>query len=71
MKKTKKARVITIAIKFEWEECDDVCAELMLEDGIELKKKGVSYQIIKDSYPILPSKSKKVKVDHLHYGKAM
>lgn len=59
MSKDKKPRVIIIAITFDWEECDDVCAELMLEDGIEVKKNGVSYEIIKDSYPIFPSKTTK------------
>lgn len=55
----KKPRVITIAITFDWEDCDDVIADLMLEDGIEIKKKGVSYEIIKDSHPVLPPTNEK------------
>lgn len=54
--KNKKPRIIKIAITFDWEECDDVCAELMLEDGVQIIKKGVSYEIIKDSLPVLPTK---------------
>jgi len=52
--KKKKPREITIKVFFDWEECEDVCAELMLEDGIELKRKGVSYEIVKDNYQVMP-----------------
>lgn len=71
MKRIKKKRIITIAIAFDWDECEDVCAELMLEDGIEVKKKGISYEIIRDSYPVLPAANKKVKADPFPHGRAM
>jgi len=43
MKKAK--REILIKFKFNWEDYDDVCDELIMEDGVQLKD-GVSYDII-------------------------
>lgn len=48
--KTKKIKVREIVIKLtfdplEWEDYDDVCDELMLEDGLSLKE-GIEYEIL-------------------------
>ena len=52
MSNNTRKRKIAVEFTFDWEECDDVCSELMIEDAIEIKRVGVSYEILKDNMPV-------------------
>ena len=52
MSNSKSRRKIIVEFAFDWEECDDVCSELMIEAAIEIKRIGVSYEILKDNMPV-------------------
>lgn len=41
-----KPRKIIIEVLIDWEDYEDVCDELLLEDAIEAKVEGVSWNIL-------------------------
>lgn len=45
-------RKILIELQVDWEGYDDVCDELVVEDAIQPKSKGVGWQLIKPASPV-------------------
>ena len=45
-------RKILIELQVDWEGYDDVCDELVVEDAIQPKSKGVGWQLIKPDSPV-------------------
>lgn len=46
-----KPRKIIIEVLIDWEDYEDVCDELLLEDAIEAKVEGVSWNILTTTFP--------------------